>query len=179
MTHSLSLVGAIKETGFSCTRCGTCCKESEPGSNLVMVGPEEISRIIERSGLSFEDIVEPYPDRIQEGGKDYTFGWVLRRKNDQCMFLERNRCIIYEVRPWICQTYPFMLDNSGLSVHPCEGIRTVNHTNDAQEMALNLEKRLEYEQDQDDKILKILSSHSIPAGKPVVIDAEGIKEYHG
>jgi Fe-S-cluster containining protein len=86
-----------------------------------MVGREEISTIMKSTGLSFEEIVVPYPDRIVEGGRTYTFGWVLRRNGDRCQFLKESGCAIYESRPWICRTYPFMLDEDGLSIHPCEG----------------------------------------------------------
>lgn len=144
-----------------------------------MVGPEEIYRIMEGSGLSFEEVAEPYPERIRDSGHDYTFGWVIRRKGDHCTFLDKSRCMIYEERPWICRTYPFMLDDAGLSLHPCEGAGTMGETEGALDIAFDLCRRREYEQDQEDKIRTVLSSHAIPAGRPVVIDSEGIKEYHG
>lgn len=179
MNPSKSLYDRIRSTGFSCVQCGSCCREIEPGSNLVMVGPEEISSIMEGSGLSFEDIAEPFPDRISESGRDYTFGWVIRRSGNHCRFLDNDRCMIYENRPWICRTYPFMVDDNGLSAYACEGIGTVKDSEEALDLAFDLCKRREYERGQDDKIRNFLSSHVIPAGKPVVIDAEGIKEYHG
>ena len=179
MTSSLSLAEQIRGTGFSCRRCGSCCRETEPGSNLVMVGQEEITRIMKATGLSFEEIAEPYPDRICEGDRDYTFGWVLRRIGDRCRFLDGSTCQIYETRPWICRTYPFMLDENGLSVYPCEGIDQDFQTPDAVIIAFDLCRRYAYEREQDEKIRMIIQSETIPAGRPVVIDAEGIKEYHG
>ncbi len=179
MNSSPSLAAQISETGFSCRQCGSCCRETEPGSNLVMVGQEEISRIMQSTGLSFEEIVEPYPDRICEGDRDYTFGWVLRRTGDGCRFLHGSICQIYEDRPWICRTYPFMLDENGLSVHPCEGTGQGIKTPDAVDIAFDLCRRYAYEQEQDERIRMIIQEVTIPAGRPVVIDAEGIKDYHG
>ena len=50
---------------------------------------------------------------------------------------------------------------------------------DAENIAHDLCRRYAYEQEQDEKIWAIVRSGTIPAGKPVVIDAEGIKDYHG
>lgn len=144
-----------------------------------MVSPEEIHRIAEGSNRSFEEIVEPYPERICESGKDYTFGWILRQKDDHCMFLSENRCTIYENRPWICRTYPFMLDDDELAVHPCSGIQTGDEGDNAVDIAWDLLKRREFEEQDEEKIRTVLRTETIPAGRPVVIDGEGIKEYHG
>jgi len=144
-----------------------------------MVGCEEISKIMTSTGLSFEEIVEPYPDRIVEGDRTYTFGWVLRRNGDRCQFLKESGCAIYESRPWICRTYPFMLDEQGLTIHPCEGTGRNKESADAVGIAFDLCRRYAYEQEQEEKIRSILQSEGIPAGRPVVIDTEGIKEYHG
>lgn len=179
MSSPPSLAARIRETGFTCLHCGSCCRETEPGSNLVMVGPEEISKIMEYTDLSFEEIVEPYPDRIVEDCLDYTFGWVIRRTGDRCRFLDGTTCQVYPVRPWICRTYPFMLDENGLTIHPCEGTGEENSSRDAENIALDLCRRYAYEQEQDEKIRAIVRSGIIPAGKPVIIDAEGIKDYHG
>ena len=173
------LADRIREAGFSCLRCGSCCRETEPGSNLVMVGQEEISDIMELTGLSFGEIAEPYPDRILEGDLDYTFGWVLRRTGDRCRFLDESSCQIYPVRPWICRTYPFMLDENDLTIHPCEGTGQNVGSGDAEKIAQDICRRYAYEQEQDEKIRAIVRSGTIPAGRPVVIDAEGIKDYHG
>ena len=100
-----------------------------------MVGHEEISDIMEHTGLSFGEIAEPYPDRILEGDLDYTFGWVLRRTGDRCRFLDESSCQIYPVRPWICRTYPFVLDENGLTIHPCEGTGQNVGSGDAEKIA--------------------------------------------
>ncbi|WP_146199823.1 YkgJ family cysteine cluster protein [Methanospirillum stamsii] len=178
-TSTISLAQKILENRFSCQCCGACCTEYEPGSNRVMVSPEEIHRIMEGSGLSFEEIAEPYPERIQESGRDYTFGWVIRQKGNHCMFLSESRCTIYQNRPWICRTYPFMLDNDDLIVHPCSGLNRADSIEDPKDIALNLLKRQEFEHADEDRIRNIFATKTIPAGKPVVIDGEGIKEYHG
>ena len=116
-----------------------------------MVGKEEISDIMEYTGLSFGEIAEPYPDRILEGDLDYTFGWVLRRTGDRCRFLDESSCQIYPVRPWICRTYPFMLDENDLTIHPCEGTGQNTGSADAENIAHDLCRRYAYEQEQDER----------------------------
>ena len=70
--------------------------------------------IMEGTGLSFEEIVRPYPELIIDSGRQYTFGWVLRHVGDHCMFLKDNCCMIYNFRPWICRTFPFMISEEKL-----------------------------------------------------------------
>jgi Fe-S-cluster containining protein len=174
-----SLQEEIRKTNFACRHCGTCCREQEPGSNIVMVSPAEVRRIMEKTGLSFEDIAGPYPDMIREGDKEYTFDWVLLREGDRCIFWRENRCAIYEARPWICRTYPFMLDQRNLRVFPCTGIRSGTGSEMDQETATgimtDLEDRLSAELKEEASIRCILAQATIPSGKKVVIDGEGMK----
>jgi Fe-S-cluster containining protein len=145
-----------------------------------MVGPDEIYQIMENTGLSFEQIVQPYPEMICDGDRTYTIGWIIRRVGDRCIFLDKTTCTIYEHRPWICKTYPFALDQNELQVHPCTGLGTRHiPLDDAEKLALALTCRSAYEHEQDEKILFILRTQTIPPDRPVVIDAEGIKDYHG
>ena len=98
----------VLEAGFSCLLCGVCCSGPD---NEVMVSPPEIEMLAEATGMSCDEIAEPYPEWMQQGGCTFTFGWVLRRGEDgNCIFLENNRCRVYQNRPHICRTYPFMLD---------------------------------------------------------------------
>lgn len=177
-----SLHTQIQKTHFSCHRCGTCCRETEPGSNIVMVSPGEVRVIMKRTGLLFDDLAEPYPDTIREGEREYTFGWAIRRRDDRCIFLENNCCSIYDVRPWICRTYPFMLENGSLSVYPCAGITPepsgrMNHET-AERITSDLESRQTAEYEEEEQIRKVFSHAEIPPGKRVVIDGEGIRILH-
>ena len=174
-----SLAEEIEQTGFICLKCGTCCKETDPDSNLVITGPDEIRMIMEGTGLSFEEIVRPYPELIIDSGRQYTFGWVLRHVGDHCMFLKDNCCMIYNFRPWICRTFPFMISEEKLDVYLCPGTGKSRKTKHSGNLVLNLYKRLEYEKKQENSIRMILQSNIIPTDRPVVIDEEGIKDYYG
>lgn len=62
---------------------------------------------------------------IDSEGNIHAFGWMLRRKrNGDCVFLEQgtNRCRIYPVRPMLCRTYPFYMEDMKLYTCECEGL---------------------------------------------------------
>ncbi len=62
---------------------------------------------------------------IDSEGNIHAFGWMLRRKrNGDCSFLEQgtNRCRIYPVRPMLCRTYPFYMEELKLYTCECEGL---------------------------------------------------------
>ena len=131
------------------------------------------------TSLTFDEIAEPYPDTIHEGDRQYTLGWAIRRDVDRCRFLVDGRCSIYESRPWICRTYPFMLNNGKLAISPCNGIGT-GDPNSIEQQVLNqliddLQKRVYAEQAEEDRIAKVLATVNIPSGKMVVVDGEGMR----
>jgi len=116
-----SLAAKLMEIGFSCTRCGDCCRAGSGDDNLVMVTPREIRAISGFCGLQAADIAEPYPESVElTCGRSVTFGRVLRRRPcGDCRFFSGSSCLAYPVRPSICRTYPFMLDGDELRVFPC------------------------------------------------------------
>ena len=115
MEPETALAARIKAIGFQCQGCSDCCRRVADESNLVMVGPPEIRQLCSATGRAWREIAEPYPEFIEDGqGMRYTFGWCLKRTADRCMFLEDDRCAVYDHRPWICRTYPFMLGEEGL-----------------------------------------------------------------
>ncbi len=62
---------------------------------------------------------------VDSEGNIHAFGWMLRRKrNGDCVFLGQgtNRCRIYSVRPMLCRTYPFYLEDLKLYTCECEGL---------------------------------------------------------
>ncbi len=176
-TESAGVRDKILGASFVCRRCSSCCREIEPGSNLVMVSPCEVRAIMAVTGLSFDDVAEPYPDTITEGKREYTFGWAIRRKNDRCIFLKDDSCQVYENRPWICRTYPFMLDHDTLIISSCPGIGTAipSAADRADQIVSDLLARRKAEEEEEERIAAILPTISIPPEKRVVIDSEGMR----
>jgi Fe-S-cluster containining protein len=96
---------------------------------------EEEGRDIENSSVTQEideeaaseslRVLELLKEDIDSEGNIHAYGWMLRRKrNGDCIFLEKgtNRCRIYPVRPMLCSTYPFYLEELKLYTCECEGL---------------------------------------------------------
>lgn len=170
------LTRRIREIGFSCTRCGTCCRGTEGDANLVMVSPGELDCLVLETKQDTATIAEPYPDCIETAdGGSITFEWCLRRNVYDCIFLEEDRCTVYRARPWICRTYPFMLDDEHLIISPCEGIGQNISKEEAGHLAGLLLQRRQEEQQEEKLVRNVLSASRIPPGKRVRIDSRGVQ----
>lgn len=174
------LADEIMTIGFRCTGCGACCREVSAGSNTVMVAPSEVRAVAEAAGLPFSAVAEPYPEHIErEDGTFYTFDWCLRREGGRCLFLKGQRCSVYRVRPWICRTYPFMLDGDRLIVSECPGLGAETDWEEARRLAAVLLERQEAEQAEEEGIRSVLSSAAVAPGTCAVVDSEGVWPIHG
>jgi len=174
------LSNKIRSVGFMCRRCGTCCRCVSPDSDLVMVSPPEVRAIISSTGLAWDRIVTPYPETISDrSGARITLGWCLHREGDRCRFLDEKICTIYAARPWICRTYPFMLDEDTLLVSPCEGLGEPMSEQEATSIATRLLQRQCAEKEEEHKVRLAVQRSTLPAGAFVVIDSDGAKVIDG
>jgi hypothetical protein len=171
-----SLARKIVRIGFRCTRCGACCRDDPGEPALVIVGAGEIRKIRSRYGYSRDEVAQPYPETIRGShGEIYTLDWAVRHACGQCRFLEGAVCTIYEARPWICRTYPFMLDQGHLVESSCPGIGGAISFDEAKDLARVLIERSEAEEREIFHIRELLDKGSLPSGQFVVVDSEGIK----
>lgn len=169
----------VRSIGFGCQRCGACCRRVAEDSNLVIVSPAEVRAIMAATGRAWDDIAEPYPEFIDAGGGgEYTLAWCIRRTDDACIFLRDGRCSIYDHRPWICRTYPFMLHDDDLVVSECPGLGTPLSPDDAHDVAAELCRRQAAEAAEEASIRAIYRGAQIPPGGRAVIDSEGVKMLH-
>lgn len=129
-----------------------------------------------RTGRTWRDVAEPYPVFLGgPGGCIYTFEWVLKRDHGHCVFLEGAHCSIYAARPWICRTYPFMLEGDELRISECSGLGGETGATDAVVIAGDLIRRQSEEQMEEARIADHRGAlHTYP-GRRVVIDSEGVK----
>ncbi len=150
-THSSAFASAILNSGFSCERCGWCCREnfkiritstiSRP-SNAVSIFPDDVRRIIKGTGLKWDEIAEPdIYSCLSDGEKIIAIGWLLRRNEEgECIFYRKNECTIYELRPMICRCYPFFPGEQGVEVMRCNGLWNKMTMESAEEMARMLKR---------------------------------------
>jgi Fe-S-cluster containining protein len=99
-------IAIIRDVGFACTCCAKCCTRAFNGHVFLL--DDDVERVLAIS----PDALIPAPDfeLCDQHGNFYVSGYALRcRKNGDCIFLENNRCNIYEQRFRICRIYPYML----------------------------------------------------------------------
>ena len=173
---SHEIITELTDTGFTCTTCAACCTGPDA---LVIVSPSEIRELIQATNLLWDEIVIPYPEYIIERKIRLTFGWALRHKKDQCIFLEQNRCTVYHARPWICKTYPFMLNQEHITPSTCPGLGRKPDSYLINQLARDLISR-QYAEEQEEA--EIAHWYQIFCSTPpdtkaslIVIDSEGIK----
>ena len=175
-----ALAGQVRSVGFACTGCSTCCQRSGTDSGLVMVTCGEIRAIMDATGLPWEEIAMPYPETVDTGnGGRFALGWCLRHEGEACRFLSDGRCTIYGSRPWICRTFPFMLDGETLVVSECEGTRRPVSKKEARAIASDLISRRSAEEEEALLVRDVLAKNPVPGNSRIVVDSEGVKVIHG
>ncbi|TAJ44048.1 YkgJ family cysteine cluster protein [Methanofollis fontis] len=100
------LIAIIMDVGFSCTCCGRCC--TREFNDHVFLLDDDAERVLAID----EGALVPAPDFefCDQNGRFYAPGYALRTRDDGgCVFLQHNRCTIYERRMKICRIYPYML----------------------------------------------------------------------
>ena len=76
---------------MDCNTCGAkCCKILKE----VWVTDEDIERISSRTGLKLEEFAV-FDRKV----------YILIRKNDSCLFLENDKCKIYDFKPKVCNEF--------------------------------------------------------------------------
>jgi Fe-S-cluster containining protein len=82
---------------FTCVRCGTCCKDE----GIVFFSADEIRRAADYLNIGERDFIERY--------LFYASGGYAHRVNEHnaCAFLEKNICVINEVKPEQCKSFPY------------------------------------------------------------------------
>ncbi len=87
---------------FTCTSCGECCRL--PGGK-VRISQEEIESVSRFFSMDQEFFLKQYAVHGEKG-------WALEDESHYaCIFLQDNRCSIYDVRPLQCRTFPFWPEN--------------------------------------------------------------------
>ncbi len=94
---------------FECVRdCSACCELS---GGFVFLTEEEAETIASYLNLETNLFLQLFT--IETEGQ-----LILRDgENEHCVFLEEGVCMIYEVRPRQCRTYPFWPENMKTKAH--------------------------------------------------------------
>ena len=91
---------------FKCTGCGSCCGGA-PG--FVYLSEEDIINISEYLRIDKISFIKKYTIIVRIFGEKRLS---LREKsNYDCIFLKDESCLIYQIRPYQCSSYPFWKKN--------------------------------------------------------------------
>lgn len=85
---------------FICRECGACCANPEKTEACLYLSMDDIKNISMYMNISLRDFKNNYT--LQ---KDSYI--ILKEPDEDCLFLENNRCKIYPVRPAQCRAWPF------------------------------------------------------------------------
>ncbi|MFX1384508.1 MAG: YkgJ family cysteine cluster protein [Promethearchaeota archaeon] len=113
----------MEELRFSCTRCGNCCIDK---STLVNLTYYDILNIKNGLNLNIDEILEiigfyvfnkknSQKDKERlvitpiESEKGLAYIGLRKNQSGKCIFYssEKKKCLIYNLRPMFCQTFPF------------------------------------------------------------------------
>jgi Fe-S-cluster containining protein len=108
-----------------CKNCPGYCCTGEPGH--IWVNKEEIKKIASFLDLSSEEFIKYYLTKIHYR---YSLKELKINGDFQCIFFDdkNKNCLIYEVRPKQCRTFPFwdyFQDNAEEAFKECPGVKKI------------------------------------------------------
>lgn len=106
---------------FSCTACGKCCK----GATSVYVNAAESRQLADQLKMPIVDFLKSYVEERE----NTLMSLKSKPGGVGCIFLQNNKCSVYDSRPTQCRTYPFWPDivmgeaEWKAEASSCEGIK--------------------------------------------------------
>ncbi|MGY5858218.1 MAG: YkgJ family cysteine cluster protein [Candidatus Thorarchaeota archaeon] len=110
---------------FECTKCGACCRDENllvtvTGSDIVKIGavlglgPNEILKALDFYIVSDGEITPVGLERVSSVATERGLAFMALKKmdNGDCIFLKEDLCMIHQVRPLVCRSFPFTFDES-------------------------------------------------------------------
>ena len=119
---SKTTIKNLEEMDFQCQRCSNCCRHDE---GFVFLTKENAERIADHLKMTLAEFMEQCCRKVE-----MPEGKVLclkEKSNFDCIFWS-NGCLIYEVRPTQCMTFPywpFLVNDKKLQEeekHRCKGL---------------------------------------------------------
>jgi Fe-S-cluster containining protein len=98
--EQFQILAAEIQQHIDCTTCANCCRYS-----IVAVSASEIEAIAKHMGAPVDDVMHRYTVADPEASGLR----VLASTKDGCVFLQQNRCTIYEARPQACRDFPHVV----------------------------------------------------------------------
>ena len=92
-----------KNIRFLCNGCALCCGDTDFRVRTIVLLEAEAAQI---SKATLKDI----PEFAEKKNGLHPYAYLMRKDGQgKCFFLKEKRCSIYEIRPLVCEFYPFEL----------------------------------------------------------------------
>ncbi len=92
---------------FRCVKCGICCGDTPEKERNILLLKKEAQRISTLTKQQKDDFANELTNK-----EPYAYEMKKTTKGGKCLFLQHNRCTIYQARPLVCRFYPFGLETS-------------------------------------------------------------------
>jgi len=89
---------------FKCVKCGICCGDTLVKTRHILLLETEAFKISSETAKAIPEFATRVEDK-----EPYRYEMVKTTKEGMCIFLKKNRCMIYALRPLVCRFYPFEL----------------------------------------------------------------------
>lgn len=110
-------VAASDHFPFQCRRCGACCRHVRQSVPLETLDAFRLARYLRDCGEPIryiDDVLAKYTEPVLLHESGYTvFMLKVVGPEDACIFLQDNRCMIHDVNPRACRTYPISVGPDG------------------------------------------------------------------
>lgn len=111
-----------KNVRFQCARCTLCCGDTRTRTRHIVMTQTEAKTICETNNQHITDFarkIAGHAPYVHEMRKD---------RHGKCVFLNKDSCTIYSLRPLVCRFYPFELKSEATGEYlfsytdECQGI---------------------------------------------------------
>jgi Fe-S-cluster containining protein len=136
-----------EELRFNCTRCGNCCTNKDTIVNITYL---DIVRLKTGLKLDLKEILEiigfyVFNKKLTEGTlekmvvspieteRGLAFTGLLKNNLGECYFYDKkkSKCLIYNIRPMLCRTFPFSFGMSNCIDNQSKGDSEIFYTEKA------------------------------------------------
>ena len=90
------------EEAMDCQTCANCCRVA-----TAKITERDVEKLAKFLKIKPGQFLTDYADQTEDEG------WVLRRTEQGCVFLDGNECTVYKARPATCEDFPHLIRGPG------------------------------------------------------------------
>ena len=90
------------EDAIDCRTCANCCRVA-----TAKITERDVEKLAKYLRIKPQRFLADYAVETEDEG------WVLRRTEQGCVFLDGNECTVYKARPATCEDFPHLIRGAG------------------------------------------------------------------